>query len=405
LSSYFVKEEVTGEEMQVSRSRIFLNKEKLSPFYVPCLLPHRELQMNALWALYGDQLNHLGGTYERVTQLIGPIGTGKTASARRFGEAFEAKAKTGKKNLSYVYLNCRLEDTSRILLYRALLEKAAPGMPVKSLGAQEMLRVLLKYLRSGDAYLLLTLDEIDYFCRNSKEHIVYDLTRLHEVFPEQLNRVIGVIFVARDESFRSYLEPSELSTIGQNRIDFPPYSTSQILDILNRRAEEALRPNAASSDVLEFISDIASRPPASGDVRYALDLLLHSGLVAEQQSGERITVEHVRAVQGQLKQVINADALRELSAHARLVLLATVKALKGDGTPYVSLQRIREGYLLLCEQFEVKPTGAVERHLQELIDSGVVEMKSLLQFGVVNIPTETLDKALATELALNCTPS
>lgn len=53
---------------------------------------------------------------------------------------------------------------------------------------------------------------------------------------------------------------------------------------------------------------------------------------------------------------------------------------------------------MACEEFGITPTATVETGLQELVDFEVVEMKSLLEFGVVNLPAENLEKALVPEI-------
>ena len=119
-----------------------------------------------------------------------------------------------------------------------------PKISTRSLSPEEMLRQLVKYLREEDRYLLITMDEIGYFCKHSKEQLVYNLTRLNELTIPKPSRVIGVMFIARDLSFHERLDPSELSTLGRLIVQFPRYSEQQIKDILEVRVGEAFRDQA-----------------------------------------------------------------------------------------------------------------------------------------------------------------
>jgi len=74
------------------RSSIFRDVDKLSPRYVPKVLQHREDQMRFLSSLYETALESIQEKYLQVSQLVGPVGTGKTSTAIRFGEMLEEKA-------------------------------------------------------------------------------------------------------------------------------------------------------------------------------------------------------------------------------------------------------------------------------------------------------------------------
>lgn len=105
----------------MSRSSIFRDVDKLSPRYVPKVLQHREDQMRFLSGLYESVLDSIEDKYLEVSQLVGPVGTGKTSTAIRFGEMLEEKASDRKIKLKHVYLNGKMEGASRYTLYRSLL--------------------------------------------------------------------------------------------------------------------------------------------------------------------------------------------------------------------------------------------------------------------------------------------
>lgn len=366
---------------------VFLNKAILSPFYIPIQLPHREEQLKALNDFFDGV--PLEETYPCFIQFIGPVGTGKTSVAIRFGKNLEDKSR----RIRFVYLNCRLENTSKTLLYRALMEKVFPDAFSKSLGAQEILKEFLRQLTIKNINLFICLDEVDYFYRFSKEHIIYDFTRFQEIFPDKPIKILGIVFIARSLAFHNALEPSERSTLGLNIISFPPYSSSQIYDILEARAEKAFKPGKITIEALKLIADLTSNPPANGDVRYALNMLFRAGVLADRRNDTKVTVEHVRIAYGTLKHPSIND-LMDLSKHAKLALLGIARILRSEGCAYAPFSSLNEGYKLVCEEFNIKPLKMFEKLLQELYDKNIVFMKSLMEFGISNIPVEELDKAL-----------
>jgi cell division control protein 6 len=228
---------------------VFCDREKLFPRYIPGALPHREPQMRVLQDLFMEFLRRPGEAYQRVVQLLGPIGAGKTCTANRFCLQYQREAEEKGISLKYVHVNCKLEARSSFTLYRTLLETAAPEVASRGQSPGEMLRLLVDHLRSEGMYLLLVLDDVDYLIRRQKGEepeggVVYDLTRLNEMHLGEPGNVVGVIFIARDEGFRDLLDPSEVSSLGSVVVRLSGYDAGQLWDILAARVEEAFRPGA-----------------------------------------------------------------------------------------------------------------------------------------------------------------
>jgi cell division control protein 6 len=382
------------EEIRMLRSSIFVNREKLSPRYIPSILPHRKKQIDFLFTLYEDAFEHIEKVFLRVTQIVGDVGTGKTCTVTKFGEKLEKEASHRKIKFQHIYLNCKIEGTSRFVLYGSMLGKVAPEISTRSLSPEEMLQQLVKYLRDQEKYIFISVDEVDYFYKRSKEHIIYDLTRLPELIPGEPSPIIGEIFISRDLAFKSRLDPSEVSTLGRGIIEFPRYTAQQIKDILEQRVEEAFRAGVVDEGVLEFISDVAARPPVNGDIRVALDLLLFSGILAGNQGSKKVLPDHARKVYSQTNPDITTQDILDLDETEKLVLLGLVRSLQSQKAPYVSLKDIREGYLIVCEEYELKPTKEIEDSVQDLWDRGIVDMKSLTEFGISGVSTQDLENFL-----------
>lgn len=167
------------------RSYIFKNRGKLSPRYVPRSLRHREKQIDFLLNYYMDALENLEEDYLLSSQLVGPVGAGKTVSALNFGSRFEAEAKRRNVSLKHVYLNCKHDGTTRFVLFRNLLEKVRLKIASRSISPEEMLHELLRYLQNEKRYIFITVDEVGYFYKCSpQEQVIYSFTGLNETYPD-----------------------------------------------------------------------------------------------------------------------------------------------------------------------------------------------------------------------------
>jgi len=142
------------------------------PGYVPSVLPHREDELKLLSSFYMDALDNIKQAYLRTVQIVGGSGSGKTCSVKRFGELLEEEASKRKVNLKHVYVNCEIGALNRFAFYVNLLKMVSVKLATRSVSPEEMIRELIDHLRSEGKYLLISVDDIDYFCKHSKEHLV-----------------------------------------------------------------------------------------------------------------------------------------------------------------------------------------------------------------------------------------
>ncbi len=332
----------------------------------------------------------------RHLQIIGPVGSGKTCTCVRFGERFEVQAKKLGVDLKHLHVNLRLLGGSRVVLYRNIVQQAAPEVYSTSLSAEELLYQLVKQLKEAKKYIIFTLDEIDYFLNLAKDsRIIYDLTRLDEIAgPGEPCGLLGLIFTARSKDFYKKLDEAELSSLGRVPLEFERYSSHEVYDIIGQRASEGFNVGKVSDEVIEYVADITGGPTVKGDIRYALDLLLFSGTLAEHEGASRVTAEHVRRVVSRTLPSITTEDVVNLPEKGKLVLLAVARALKSKKTPYASLREIRGTVGVVCEEHSVKVFEDVEEVLEDLADRGIVDVKSLTEVGISGAPVEELSAFL-----------
>jgi len=379
---------------------VFRNRESLSPNY-PIEkywknIPHRTEQVKMLWDFYGDVLDKRGESFLRRLQIIGPAGSGKTCTLKYFGRKFEDEAHQSGINLDHVYINMKFEGGRRIVFYRNLLRKIEVGLFSMNLSVEEMLRNLFDYLERKGRSLLLTIDELDYYVKHFKdEQIVYDLTRLNEFIPDRSGGIVGVTFLARDDAFHKLLDLAELSSLGRLYIEFKPYTSIQLENILTLRARDALHFGTYSDEVIELIADITSQPPINSDLRYALDLLLYSANLADNQGIEQITPEHVRKVHGVIYPELTTEEILSLPDEEKLVLIGIVRTLQLKRRAYATLKDIKLNVGVVTEEFGIRRLkGGIDEYVQDLSDRGIIDLKSLLEIGISGVALEDLTRFL-----------
>jgi len=375
-------------------SAIFRDRAKLSPRFVPEELPHRQAQVDQILHVFSKAASDPDMFPLTIMQVIGTAGIGKTTTVIRSAKMLEEQFSRNRLSLKTPYINLKLQGGNKFAIYRFLLERIAPDLPSQGLSAEEMLRYLLRYLRDNKQYALIVMDEIDYLIKTSKDtSIVYDLTRLNEFEPDKPCNVKGVIFVAKGTDFYSKLDSAELSTLGRVPMQFGHYTLEQVSDILSSRSEQAFNPNSIGSDVIDKVSKITTSAEVNGDVRYALDLLLYAGNLAESQGAGRVTLDHVRKVHGQTHPSITTDEIEQLSKNHAASMVAVVRALKGKKKQYVELKDVRLYAAELAEQLGIKKLD-VEDYLDDLKARRLIEMRSLKEIGLHGASLAELEPAL-----------
>jgi cell division control protein 6 len=295
-------------------------------------------------------------------------------------------------------VNLKLQGGNKYAIYRFLLERIAPELPAQGLSAEEMLRYLLSYLYENKIYALIILDEIDYLIKVTKDSgIIYDLTRLNEFDPDKPCNVKGVLFIARSTEFYNRLDQAELSTLGRVPMEFPTYSLKQISEILVSRCSEAFNPKTIGSDVIDEISKVTISPVVNSDIRYALDLLLYAGNLAESQGAGRVNLDHVRKVHGQIHPSITTEEIEDLSKSQIIALTALVRALHSKKKQYVDLKEIRLHALELAQEFKLRKMD-LEDNLHDLYVRKMIEIRSLKEIGIHGASLQELEPILQKQI-------
>jgi cell division control protein 6 len=304
------------------QSRIFVNRELLSPDYVPQTLPFREEQLTKLASILSVSLKN-----ERPNNVFiyGLTGTGKTAAVKLVFKKLKEKADEIKANVVAVYVNTRQKDTE----YRVLaevLDSLGVKVPFTGLSVSELHNRLFKAVQNKGSITIVALDEIDYLVKKHGDDLLYRLLRMNS---ELQRGKITIVGITNDLKLIDSLDPRVKSSLGEEEIVFPPYDAEQLKKILEERAKLAFREGALSPEVISLCAALAARE--HGDARKALDLLRTAGEIAERNNDEKVETRHVEMARNQLEHDTVEAIISTLPLHSKLILLATLKIIEEKG--------------------------------------------------------------------------
>ncbi|MCW4034568.1 MAG: AAA family ATPase, partial [Candidatus Bathyarchaeota archaeon] len=160
-------------------SSVFKDESKLDINYVPQQLLHRKMQLNLLTQFFRFTLDTPGKMTQRAL-IMGKIGTGKTVLSQHFGLNLVKQANERKINLNYIHINCRECKGSLFMILQRTIQKFYPNFPRRGYSAEELLQALMQILDEKNAYLILTLDELEALIHNEGSDPLYNLSRIQE---------------------------------------------------------------------------------------------------------------------------------------------------------------------------------------------------------------------------------
>ena len=352
-------------------SSVFKDESKLDLNYVPSNLLHRRLQLNLLSQFFRFAVENPGKMTQRAL-IMGKIGTGKTVLSQRFGLNITKEAKDRNINLNYIHINCRECKGSLFMILQRTIMRFYPNFPRRGYSAEELLHTLMQMLDEKDAYLILTLDELDALIKNEGSDPIYNLSRIQEDRIDAPKR-LSLICILRQPEHLENLDPSTRSTLQRNIIRLDDYSESQLEDILNDRIDLAFRDGAVPEQTLTIISELGKFE--GGNARYSIELLWRAGKYADASELHEVTPECVRNAVASVYPVVRRDMIPAFSLHEKLFLLGISRHFKQTDSAYVSMGEAEEAYTLVCEEYEEKGRGHTQlwKYVQALSGAGVIE--------------------------------
>src|SRR6266480_6832392 len=376
---------------------LFQNRDALSPDYVPDNLPFRENQIRQVAQILAPALH---GSKPSNLLLYGKTGTGKTAVARLVVEKLQAQ--DASKQIATCYVNTRISSTE----YRTLA-KIAESLPLDEdkkipgtgLSIGTVLDRIFNSIKSTKAHLIIVLDEIDYLVNTYGDDVLYQFTRAGENVEPGFFTIVGI---SNDLKFKDELDPRVLSSLGEEELVFPPYTTEELHAILTARAKIAFKAGVVPNAVLNLCAALAGSE--HGDARRAVDLLRVAGEIAEREGIHQVTEDCIRKASERVESNRVEDALRSLPIQNKLVLLTASRF--PDGTNTGDLYLAYEG---LARRLGID--ALTQRRVSGILAE--LDLLGLLEAAVVSkgrrgrtkrikllIPTETLIKVIGEDTSI-----
>jgi len=381
-------------------SSVFKDESKLDINYVPQHLLHRRLQLNLLNQFFRFAVESPGKMTQRAL-IIGKIGTGKTVLSQHFGLNIVKEAKQRNINLNYIHINCRECKGNLFLILQRTIIKFYPNFPRRGYSAEELLQTLMQVLDEKDAYLILTLDELESLVRSEGSNPIYNLSRIQEDRIDAPKR-LSLICILRQPEYLEKLDPSTRSTLQRNIIQLEEYSESQLEDILDDRVNLAFRDGTLQAQTMGLIAELGKSE--GGNARYAIELLWRAGKYADALEMRDVSPECVRKAVVSVYPVVRRDMISAFSLHEKLFLLGVARHFKQSDSAYLSMGDAEEAYALVCEEYDEKQRGHTQlwKYVQALSAAGIIETmvsgvgqrgKTTL-IGLSRVPASDLEQEL-----------
>ena len=351
---------------KVLAARIFKDREKLRPDYVPENLPHREGEIGKLAEILAPAVK---GARPSNVFIYGLPGTGKTAVTKYVLRKIEAYSRNYAPDikLKVAYINCRNENTNYRVLF-SLCNYLNEKVPFTGLSTAELFRRFIRTLDRERVLLFVVLDEVDFLVKVSGDDVLYKLTRIN---PDLHNARVSIVGITNDLNFVEYLDPRVKSTLGEEELVFRPYTTEELADILMERAKMAFYDDVLDEAVIPLCATLAARE--HGDARRALDLLRVAGEIAEREGSPKVLEEHVRKAYREIEKDRVVEVVKSMPLHTKLVVAAVylIRKKKSETTT----GEIYETYRSLCRKLMIDEL--TQRRISDIINE-------LDMLGIVN---------------------
>jgi cell division control protein 6 len=296
------------EDILMYDESLFQNINAFDPDYFPPKYNFRDTQMEAMAMSIRPAMR--GGQPSNAVVLGSPA-TGKTTAIRK---VFEMVEKNTEKVLC-IYINCQIH-TTRFGIFSQIFKKIFGYLPPETgVPFARIYDQIMKDLQKNGKALVVAFDDINYlFQSKNANKVVYDLLRAYEEYPGVKTSIFAIL---SDLEFKYAFDKNVSTVFIPQEITFPPYTYSEIEDILRDRVMVGFFPNVMSDDILE---QIAMYTMENGDLRVGINLLRSCGNIAEADASREIAQEHFDKAVESLVSVNIKETLKSLNETEMLIL-------------------------------------------------------------------------------------
>ena len=353
--------------------RLFKNRDALSPHYIPEELPFREEEIRALSTKLAPVLS--GRKPENIF-IYGKTGTGKTAVVKRVLSQLNEYAESRNLPVRGLYVNGRIHDTEYKVIMK-LSRLLDPKKDYMGYSTSAIYDRIMERIDGEGMRLVVAVDEIDMVKETA--NLIYRLNRSNDELEKGSLSIIGI---SNNPSFKDRLDQRVRSTLCEVEMVFPPYDAQQLSVILEKRAKEAFQEGAITPEAISAAAALAAKH--SGDARYALQLLLRAGDIAEEEGADRITATHVMDARQKVEEDIVYEMISTLPDQQKLVLLALATMISRGagitsltGGKVVTSGALYSYYKKVAEEYGMNPVSDrwFRDYLNELDTYGIISLE------------------------------
>lgn len=353
----------------LSDSKIFANREVLSPHFIPKKLISRVKEINSIERALAPSLK---GERGRNLFVYGKTGTGKTSCTKYVLDEVKGIPNT-KAKISYV--NCKIYN-SRYRVLSKIVSDHLPTYAKRGYGTVDLYEKMTNWIEEDNKILVVILDEVDVV--KDLDDLIYTLTRINSDIKAGGVTIIGI---SNRVSFKETLDPRSLSTLYETELVFPPYYANELFEIIKDRAASGFKSNVITDDILHFIA--ATSAKEGGDARLSLKILSKAGEITEEKEGDKITMKEAEEASKLADNDIVYELIGTLPEHHKLVLYS-IALLTQSGGSYKKLTDGVDTYLFSGEVYhryksiteglhkEAKSERWYRKYLSELEMQGLV---------------------------------
>ena len=353
----------------LSGSMLFTNRQALRTDFIPENLPYRDEQITSIGQILSPILQE---SKPSNLLLYGKTGSGKTVVAKYVLNKFEEISKKNSKSLSVAYSNARLAGSE----YRILVDLAhslSLDMPFTGLPISEVLQRIYNNISENNLKVIFIIDEIDYLAKHAKtsnDDMLYSITRSSEHLK---NGFISIIGISNDLHFKNFLDPRVLSSMNEEEILFPPYTVTQLSDILHKRTESAFKTKSVPPGTINLCAALAGSE--HGDARRAIELLRVAGELAERNDENEVIEKYVKEASQKIDKNRIYQAIKTLPIHEKAVLFAVDSTSENTTTGDVYNK-----YQQLCKKISLEPL--TQRRISGLLSE--LDTQGLINASIIN---------------------
>ncbi len=302
---------------------IIKNREILKLDYIPKTIQYRDPELEKVTQSLSPILKQ-----SRPSNLLlyGEPGTGKTLVIKKVIKKIKEKVIKSNFPINVAYTNSKNETAiyGLIVSLGRQLGFSEKELPTTGLAISEVFKRILKKINEEKLNIIFVIDEIDHLAKQAQKtgnDILYQLTRANERLEQGSLTLVGI---SNDLTFRDYLDPRVISSLGEEEIVFTNYTPEQITTILKDRIKDAFIENSVEKPALDLCAGLAGGE--HGDARRAIDLLLKAGEIADRRQLKKVTDKHVREAYENIEERAVKTALKAYPIHKKLIILAIIRS-------------------------------------------------------------------------------